>query len=104
FQKRRGRVAKANPRGEPAKQGHAVFAEAGPAPSSSESRALVSPGGSISISRAKRTAGTPKGRPAKRSAAGNSLSLSNLNVVKGWLGCVILTYFVRKMQGVYKLL
>ncbi|EEY55782.1 uncharacterized protein PITG_09765 [Phytophthora infestans T30-4] len=35
--------AAANPRGEPAKQGRAVFAEAGPAPSSPASRALYFP-------------------------------------------------------------
>ncbi|KAG6956729.1 hypothetical protein JG688_00011289 [Phytophthora aleatoria] len=48
----RGRVTKANPRGEPAKQSRAVFAEAGPAPSSSASRALHSPVHTIFISRA----------------------------------------------------
>ncbi|KAG6943582.1 hypothetical protein JG688_00017534, partial [Phytophthora aleatoria] len=48
----RARVAVANPRGEPAKQGSAVFAKAGTAPSSPASRASHSPVNSICISRA----------------------------------------------------
>ncbi|KAG6942627.1 hypothetical protein JG688_00018022, partial [Phytophthora aleatoria] len=40
----RARVAVANPRGVPAKQGRAVFAKAGPAPSFPSSRSLHSPG------------------------------------------------------------
>ncbi|KAG6942941.1 hypothetical protein JG687_00018773, partial [Phytophthora cactorum] len=48
----------------PVKQGRAVFAEAEPAPSSAASRALHSPGHTISISRVK---------GAKRSAAGRSI-------------------------------
>jgi hypothetical protein len=64
-------VAIANPRGEPAKQGRAVFVEAGPATSSSARRAQFWVEPRIFKSRAKRTAGAPKGRPAKRSAAGH---------------------------------
>ncbi|KAF1780668.1 hypothetical protein JG687_00016051 [Phytophthora cactorum] len=48
----RDRVAKANRRGEPAKQGRVVFAEAGPPPSSSASRALHSPVHPVFMSRA----------------------------------------------------
>ncbi|KAG6960392.1 hypothetical protein JG687_00008250, partial [Phytophthora cactorum] len=66
----RARIAAANPRGEPAKQGREVFAEAGLAPSSTVSRTLHSPGHPILLSRANRTAGAPKGRPAQRIEAG----------------------------------
>ncbi|KAG6943977.1 hypothetical protein JG688_00017336 [Phytophthora aleatoria] len=63
---------------EPAKQGREIFAEAGPAPSSTVSRTLHSPDHPIFLSRAKPTAGTPKGLPAKRSAAGPfSVTTSN---------------------------
>ncbi|KAG6942673.1 hypothetical protein JG688_00017990 [Phytophthora aleatoria] len=70
-QLRRACVARANPRGVPVKQGRAVFAESGPAPSSPASRALNSPDHTIFISRVKRTVGGGlKGRLSKQSAAG----------------------------------
>ncbi|KAG6943395.1 hypothetical protein JG687_00018494, partial [Phytophthora cactorum] len=55
----RARVAAANPRGEPAKQGCAIFEKAGPAPSTAACRALHSPEYPIFKSRTKRTAGAP---------------------------------------------
>ncbi|KAG6956935.1 hypothetical protein JG687_00010286, partial [Phytophthora cactorum] len=58
-QRVRARVVIGNLHGVPAKQGRAVFAEAGPAQCSAASRALHSPGHTISISRVKRTAGAP---------------------------------------------
>ncbi|KAG4231573.1 hypothetical protein PC116_g20164 [Phytophthora cactorum] len=61
-QLRRVGASAANPRGEPAKRDGEVFAEAGPVPSSTVSRTLHSPGHPIFLSRAKRTAGAPKGR------------------------------------------
>ncbi|KAG6958015.1 hypothetical protein JG687_00009623, partial [Phytophthora cactorum] len=64
----RARIAAANLRGEPAKQGREVFAEADPAPSSTVSCTLHSPGHPILLSRAKRTAA--KGRLAQRIEAG----------------------------------
>ncbi|KAJ8577484.1 hypothetical protein ON010_g1726 [Phytophthora cinnamomi] len=63
-------VTRSRSRSKPVKQDRAVFAEAGPAPRIPVSRALYWAERTIYKSGAKRTAGPPKGRPAKRSAAG----------------------------------